>query len=83
MSDPALPRIADIAFRILGRAPEAHVTICDLTPAMLQQGRDRAYDHNILTGCDWVGITPAPLLDDSSAFGSLLGSAISRLKQTS
>lgn len=44
----------DIAFRILGRAPEAHVTVCDLTPAMLEQGRDRAYDHNILKGCTWV-----------------------------
>ena len=44
----------DIAFRILGRAPDAEVTVCDLTPAMLEQGRDRAYDHNILKGCDWV-----------------------------
>jgi demethylmenaquinone methyltransferase/2-methoxy-6-polyprenyl-1,4-benzoquinol methylase len=44
----------DIAFRILERAPGAHVTICDLTPAMLEQGRDRAFDHNILEGCTWV-----------------------------
>ncbi len=44
----------DIAFRILERAPEASVTVCDLTPAMLEQGRDRAFDRNILSGCDWV-----------------------------
>ena len=44
----------DIAFRILERAREAGVTICDLTPAMLEQGRDRAFDRNILEGCDWV-----------------------------
>jgi demethylmenaquinone methyltransferase / 2-methoxy-6-polyprenyl-1,4-benzoquinol methylase len=44
----------DIAFRILARAPAASVTVCDLTPAMLEQGRDRAFDRNILSGCAWV-----------------------------
>jgi len=44
----------DIAFRILERQPSAHVTICDLTPAMLEVGRDRAVDKGILHGLDWV-----------------------------
>ncbi len=28
--------------------------ICDLTPAMLEVGRDRAIDKGILDGLDWV-----------------------------
>nr|WP_298682801.1 bifunctional demethylmenaquinone methyltransferase/2-methoxy-6-polyprenyl-1,4-benzoquinol methylase UbiE [uncultured Dongia sp.] len=44
----------DIAFRIAERQPSAHVTICDLTPAMLEVGRDRAIDKGILSGLDWV-----------------------------
>ena len=44
----------DIAFRILERAPQAEVTICDLTPAMLAVGRDRAIDRGILSGLDWI-----------------------------
>lgn len=44
----------DIAFRILDRAPQSTVTVCDLTPAMLEVGRDRAIDRGILRGLDWV-----------------------------
>jgi demethylmenaquinone methyltransferase/2-methoxy-6-polyprenyl-1,4-benzoquinol methylase len=44
----------DIAFRILERQADAHVTVCDLTPAMLNQGRDRAIDRGILSGVEWV-----------------------------
>ena len=44
----------DIAFRILERRPDARVTVCDLTPAMLDQGRDRAVDRGILSGVEWV-----------------------------
>ena len=44
----------DIAFRILERRPDARVTVCDLTPAMLDQGRDRAIDRGILSGIEWV-----------------------------
>jgi demethylmenaquinone methyltransferase / 2-methoxy-6-polyprenyl-1,4-benzoquinol methylase len=44
----------DIAQRILERAPLARVTICDLTPTMLEVGRDRAFDRGHLTGIDWV-----------------------------
>jgi demethylmenaquinone methyltransferase/2-methoxy-6-polyprenyl-1,4-benzoquinol methylase len=44
----------DLAFRILSRAPDARVTVCDLTPAMLDVGRDRAYDRGIVGGIDWV-----------------------------
>jgi demethylmenaquinone methyltransferase/2-methoxy-6-polyprenyl-1,4-benzoquinol methylase len=50
----------DIAFRILGRLGEAglaagsRVVICDLTPAMLAVGRDRAIDRGHLTGLSWV-----------------------------
>lgn len=48
----------DIAFRFLERAggaeSGARVTVCDLTPAMLETGRDRAVDRGILNGIDWV-----------------------------
>jgi demethylmenaquinone methyltransferase/2-methoxy-6-polyprenyl-1,4-benzoquinol methylase len=43
----------DIAFRLKERAPGAHVTVCDLTEAMVRVGRDRAIDRNVLTGIDW------------------------------
>ena len=48
----------DIAFRIHERAPEADITVCDLTPEMLSVGRDRAIDRGILGsgpgGIAWV-----------------------------
>jgi demethylmenaquinone methyltransferase/2-methoxy-6-polyprenyl-1,4-benzoquinol methylase len=44
----------DVACRILDRAPGAHVTVCDLTPAMLEVGRDRAIDQGRLSGLSWV-----------------------------
>jgi len=44
----------DIAFRFLGRAAGAHVTVLDLTEAMLAEGRRRA--ETAAPGCrlDWV-----------------------------
>jgi len=50
----------DIAFRILerlgsiGSTAGARVVVCDLTPAMLAVGRDRAIDRGILSGIEWV-----------------------------
>ena len=50
----------DIAFRILerlradGSAAASRVVVCDLTPAMLAVGRDRAIDRGILSGIEWV-----------------------------
>jgi len=44
----------DVACRILDRAPGSHVTVCDLTPAMLAVGRDRAIDQGRLSGLSWV-----------------------------
>jgi demethylmenaquinone methyltransferase/2-methoxy-6-polyprenyl-1,4-benzoquinol methylase len=47
----------DIAFRIVDRlAPGApgRLVVCDLTPAMLNVGRDRAIDRGILAGIEWV-----------------------------
>lgn len=45
----------DVAFRISERTnASASVVICDLTPAMLQVGRDRAIDHGVLSGISWV-----------------------------
>jgi demethylmenaquinone methyltransferase / 2-methoxy-6-polyprenyl-1,4-benzoquinol methylase len=50
----------DIAFRILerlgagGGAAASRVVVCDLTPAMLAIGRDRAVDRGILSGIEWV-----------------------------
>jgi demethylmenaquinone methyltransferase/2-methoxy-6-polyprenyl-1,4-benzoquinol methylase len=50
----------DIAFRILERLAAgsstavSRVVVCDLTPAMLAVGRDRAIDRGILSGIEWV-----------------------------
>jgi demethylmenaquinone methyltransferase/2-methoxy-6-polyprenyl-1,4-benzoquinol methylase len=45
----------DIAERFLHRAgASARAIVCDLTPAMLEQGRDRAIDRGRLAGIDWV-----------------------------
>ena len=58
----------DIAFRYLGRAGnEARAIVCDLTPAMLSVGRDRAIDRGIVAGIEWVAgdAQALPLADRS------------------
>jgi demethylmenaquinone methyltransferase/2-methoxy-6-polyprenyl-1,4-benzoquinol methylase len=49
----------DIAFRIVKRLREKggekpDVTICDINPAMLEVGRDRAVDRGLLQGLTWT-----------------------------
>lgn len=44
----------DIAFRIKKAAPEADITLCDLTREMLAVGRDRAADHGWISDFEWV-----------------------------
>ena len=52
----------DVAFRawdaMRKRAPDAptsgRITVCDLTAAMLEVGRDRAIDRGLVDGIDWV-----------------------------
>src|SRR3954463_11029743 len=44
----------DIAFRIARRCEGAEVTICDINPAMLEVGRDRAADRGLLHGLTWT-----------------------------
>lgn len=44
----------DIAFRFLKSARGGSVTICDINPAMLEEGKKNAVDNNILTGADWL-----------------------------
>jgi demethylmenaquinone methyltransferase/2-methoxy-6-polyprenyl-1,4-benzoquinol methylase len=50
----------DIAFRIHDRlrrkwpGQTPGITVCDINPAMLAVGRDRAVDRNILAGIEWV-----------------------------
>lgn len=60
----------DIALRIFERQPTAQVTICDLTPAMLEIGRDRAIDKGILEGLDWVSGNAECLPFDPMRFDS-------------
>ena len=43
----------DIAFRIKEKA-NCHVTVCDINYQMLHEGKDRATDHNIRDGINWV-----------------------------
>src|SRR5689334_16648480 len=57
---------ADVAFRMLKRAA-CHVTVCDINARMLEEGRDRALDRNILHGIEWVcGNAEALPLPDSA-----------------
>ncbi|MBN9087268.1 MAG: bifunctional demethylmenaquinone methyltransferase/2-methoxy-6-polyprenyl-1,4-benzoquinol methylase UbiE [Reyranella sp.] len=44
----------DIAFRIARRVENADITICDINPAMLEVGRDRAADKGLLRGLTWT-----------------------------
>src|SRR6266481_7805962 len=45
----------DIARGFLAKAGhDARVVVCDLTPAMLAVGRDRAIDKGVIVGIDWV-----------------------------
>jgi demethylmenaquinone methyltransferase/2-methoxy-6-polyprenyl-1,4-benzoquinol methylase len=45
----------DIAFRIVRRVGDgADVTVCDINPAMLGVGRDRAVDRGLLRGLTWT-----------------------------
>ncbi|WP_139373882.1 bifunctional demethylmenaquinone methyltransferase/2-methoxy-6-polyprenyl-1,4-benzoquinol methylase UbiE [Enhydrobacter aerosaccus] len=45
----------DIAFRLLQRQAErGDVTVCDINPAMLGVGRDRAIDRGLLHGLTWA-----------------------------
>jgi demethylmenaquinone methyltransferase/2-methoxy-6-polyprenyl-1,4-benzoquinol methylase len=44
----------DIALTALARAPDAQVTVCDLTAEMLERGRDRAIGQGRVAGVDWV-----------------------------
>lgn len=45
----------DISFRFLRRAGrDASVLVCDINESMIRVGRDRAIDHGILSGIDWL-----------------------------
>ena len=44
----------DIAFRFLRRAPGARATVCDMTAAMLEEGRKRAEAADLAERLDWV-----------------------------
>ena len=45
----------DVAFRLIGRQGERpDVTVCDINPAMLEVGRDRAVDRGLLRGLAWT-----------------------------
>ena len=47
----------DIALRVLRRVGAENMgrlVVCDLTPDMLQEGRDRAIDQGVLDGVQWV-----------------------------
>ena len=43
----------DIAFRMLARG-SCHVTVCDINQHMLDEGRNRATDRNILHHIEWL-----------------------------
>lgn len=58
----------DVAQRFLARTgASGRVIVCDLTPAMLAVGRDRAIDRGAVTGIDWIAgdAQALPLADRS------------------
>ncbi len=45
----------DVALRCLKRTDhKAKITVCDINPAMLKEGRAKMMDHGILSGIEWV-----------------------------
>lgn len=44
----------DIAFRFLNKTQDGSVTICDINPDMLSEGKKRTIDKNILHDIEWV-----------------------------
>ncbi len=60
----------DIAFRVLDRAPNAAVTVCDLTAAMLEEGARRAEMRGHL-GIRWVEGDATELPFEDRAFDAV------------
>ncbi|MEM9249333.1 MAG: bifunctional demethylmenaquinone methyltransferase/2-methoxy-6-polyprenyl-1,4-benzoquinol methylase UbiE [Pseudomonadota bacterium] len=58
----------DIAFRFLRRAPMAHATVCDMTAAMLDAGRQRADAVDLADRLDWVVGDAMALPFDAATF---------------
>jgi len=58
----------DIAFRFLKSAAEGAVTVCDINPDMLLEGKKRAIDKNILQNIEWVCGDAEKLPMPSSSF---------------
>src|SRR5688572_15220560 len=44
----------DIALRFLKASTDSKVTVCDINPHMLEEGRNRAIDRNTLKNIEWV-----------------------------
>ncbi len=58
----------DIAFRFLNNTPNGAVTVCDINPDMLGEGKKRAIDKNILSGVEWVCGDAEKLPMENSSF---------------
>lgn len=62
----------DIAFRLKANAKkqnkDPHITICDINPAMLNIGKDKAIDQNILTKLDMLVADAEKLPFDDNSF---------------
>ncbi|NDV02548.1 bifunctional demethylmenaquinone methyltransferase/2-methoxy-6-polyprenyl-1,4-benzoquinol methylase UbiE [Pseudoroseicyclus tamaricis] len=57
----------DVAFRFLGRAPQATAVVCDMTAEMLEAGKTRAEAEAMAASLDWVvGDAMALPFEDSS-----------------
>lgn len=58
----------DIAFRFLQRAPEAEAVVCDMTEAMLVEGRKRAEAARLADRLEWVAGDAMALPFDDGTF---------------
>lgn len=57
----------DIAFRMLERA-RCEVTVCDINQHMLEEGRNRAIDRNILERIEWTCVNAESLPFENESF---------------
>lgn len=59
----------DVAFLLRRRFPEAHVTVCDASPLMLEAGRARAWDRGRARNPAWAAGDAARLPFPNGSFG--------------
>jgi demethylmenaquinone methyltransferase/2-methoxy-6-polyprenyl-1,4-benzoquinol methylase len=58
----------DIAFRVRNDVEDPEITICDINPAMLGEGRKRAWNRGAIGGLEWICADAESLPFEDSSF---------------